>query len=355
MLPGVAKMSVMGENESRRRDSIRALRTGALHVERPVEAPFRTAAAGIEPMIEDTDLEPKSKLRTYWELSRPFTLMAPALGMISGGVMGWGSVGRPLSEPFPLTSIAMGAIMAALLNAASNAINQICDVEIDAINKPARPLPSGRISKSEAGWLSAVLYVCALALALLINVQCFTLAAVAAVFTIAYSVPPVRTKRFWLPAAITIALPRGSLLVVAGWSTAAGVGRMEPWYVSLVMGGFLLGAASTKDFADVEGDRAGGCRTLPVAYGAKSATLMISPFLVLPFLLLPIGVRLDLLTGHPLILSVAGWALACWGILVVYIMARSPGRLTSGTHVSWIHMYLMMQSTQAALILAYGI
>lgn len=295
------------------------------------------------------------KVRVYSELARPFTLLAPALGMVSGGVMGWGAVVRPASEPFPLIPVAMGALMAALLNAASNALNQICDVEIDKINKPERPLASGRMSKSKAAWLSGILYVFALILAGLINLQCLALASAAALLTIAYSVPPIRTKRFWLLATITIALPRGSLLVVAGWSTAAGVNHLEPWYVSLVLGGFLLGAASTKDFADVAGDRAGGCRTLPVVYGARKATILISPFLVLPFLLLPIGVRIDLLTGNPLILSAAGWALASWGVLVALMMARSPDRLISGPHVSWIHMYMMMATTQTALVLAYGI
>ena len=291
----------------------------------------------------------------YLELARPFTLLAPALGMVSGGVMGWGATGRPVSEPFPLIFVAMGALMAALLNAASNALNQIFDIEIDAINKPARPLPSGRMTKAEAGWLSVILYACALILGWLINSQCFILALVGALFTIAYSVPPIRTKRSWLLATLTIALPRGALLVVAGWSTAATVAQVEPWFVSLVLGGFLLGAASTKDFADVEGDRAGGCRTLPVSYGAKSATLVIAPFLVLPFTLLPAGVRFGLLTGHPAILSVMGWVLACWGGFVAYTMVRSPDQLASENHISWTHMYLMMASAQIGFILAYGI
>jgi 4-hydroxybenzoate polyprenyltransferase len=296
-----------------------------------------------------------SRIRVYIELARPFTLLAPALGMISGGAMGWGVTGRPASEPFPWISVAMGALMAALLNAASNALNQICDLDIDAINKPTRPLPSGRMTKVAAGRLSAVLYACALVLGWLVNYQCFLLALAAVLFTVAYSLPPIRTKRFWLLATFTIAVPRGALLVVAGWSTAASVAQVEPWYVSLVFGGFLLGAVSTKDFADVEGDRAGGCRTLPVAYGARAATRMISPFLVLPFLLLPIGVRAGLLNGNPAILAILGWALALWGVLVAYIMVRSPGQLASENHVSWTHMYLMMASAQIGLILAYGI
>ena len=84
-------------------------------------------------------------------------------------------------------------------------------------------------------------------------------------------------------------------------------GSTEPWYIGLVIGLFLLGAASTKDFADIEGDRAGGCRTLPIVYGVKKAAWIISPFFVLPWLLLPLGAVLrdpqnpshPILTGNP--------------------------------------------------------
>jgi 4-hydroxybenzoate polyprenyltransferase len=297
----------------------------------------------------------KSPRRTwdYLELARPFTLLAPALGMVSGGVMGWGAAASLSSQPFPLVPIAMGALMAALLNAASNALNQICDLEIDAINKPRRPLPSGRLGRSQAAWFSAILYACALVVGWLINIQCFILALIAVLFTIAYSVPPVRTKRYGLFANLTIAVPRGSLLVVAGWSTAANAIDPQPWYVSLVFGGFLLGAASTKDFSDVAGDRAGACRTLPVSYGPRAAALMMSPFLVLPFLLLPIGVKYGLLSGRPTVLTALGWLLACWGAYVAYIMVRNPDQLASENHVSWTHMYLMMACAQLGLILAY--
>ena len=41
--------------------------------------------------------------------------------------------------------------MAAVLNAGNNALNQIYDLEIDRVNKPKRPLPSGRLSMTPPG------------------------------------------------------------------------------------------------------------------------------------------------------------------------------------------------------------
>ena len=58
--------------------------------------------------------------------------------------------------------------MAAVLNAASNALNQIYDLEIDRVNKPKRPLPSGRLSMREAWVFTCVAYAVALVLAWLV-------------------------------------------------------------------------------------------------------------------------------------------------------------------------------------------
>lgn len=295
------------------------------------------------------------RLRLYWEFSRPFTLIAPALGMLSGGVTALGA-GHPLElTPRLIASIVVGTLMAGVLNAASNAINQIYDLEVDRVNKPQRPLPSGRISHREAGWLTLFLYLFALALAWWVNWQCFALALTAAILTVIYSVPPLRTKKYGVWANVTIAVPRGLMLKVAGWSTVRGVTHdWEPWYIGLVFGSFLLGASTTKDFADMKGDAAGGCRTLPVVYGPRRAAKMIAPFFVLPFLLIPIGVRTHHLTGVPLLLDLLGLILVSWGAYTVYLILRDPDALAkTENHPSWRHMYMMMFAAQIGFMVAY--
>ena len=82
--------------------------------------------------------------------------------------------------------------------------------------------------------------------------------------TYIYSVPPLRTKREGIWANVTIAIPRGVLLKVAGWSSVKTIVGLEPWYIGAIFGLFLLGASTTKDFADMEGTRAaaaGHCRS----------------------------------------------------------------------------------------------
>ena len=65
---------------------------------------------------------------------------------------------------YPIT----GSVMAAGLNAGNNALNQIYDLDIDRVNKPKRPLPSGRLSIGEAWGFTIVTYALALVLAWLV-------------------------------------------------------------------------------------------------------------------------------------------------------------------------------------------
>lgn len=294
------------------------------------------------------------RLPLYWEFTRPFTLVAPALGMLSGGVTAYGAAPAEVFAWKHILNIGMGTLMAAVLNGASNGLNQIYDLTNDRVNKPGRPIPSGRMSMTEAGWVSGVLFAVALLLAALVNWQCFLLAFAAAVLTWAYSAPPLRTKRRGLWANITIAVPRGVLLKVAGWSTVKSAWGSEPWFIGSIFGLFLLGASTTKDYSDIEGDRADGCRTLPIVYGVKKSAWMISPSFVFPFLLLPLGVATGVLTGHPLFLTVLGFGLAAWGSYVCWLILRRPEELASTeNHISWTHMYWMMFVTQIGFMVAY--
>jgi 4-hydroxybenzoate polyprenyltransferase len=294
----------------------------------------------------------------YVDLARPFTLVAPALGFASGAATAMGAWPPERWSAGLLVAPALGSIMAAVLNAGNNALNQIYDLEIDRVNKPGRPLPSGRLTSGAAWTFAAAAYACALGLAWRVQPlgrhECFGLVLVAIVCTVLYSVPPFRTKRRGLWANLTIAIPRGVLLKVAGWSSVKTIAGLEPWYIGAVFGLFLLGATTTKDFADMEGDRLGGCRTLPIQYGVTRAAWMISPSFVVPFVMIPVGAWTRVLTGSRVLLDWLGGTMAVYGMYVCYLMLRRPEELAvEANHVSWAHMYRMMFVGQVGFALAY--
>ena len=143
---------------------------------------------------------------------------------------------------------------------------------------------------------------------------------------------------------------RGCLLFVAGWTTIKPVGIVLPWFIGGIFSFYLLGAATTKDFSDVKGDQIFRVMTLPVRYGAKRAAQIISPFFVVPFLLIPVGVSLTILSATALPLTM----LAVYGLFIVYLLLRKPDELTlEGNHVSWKHMYLLFVIAYVGFALAY--
>lgn len=324
-------------------------------------------------------------LRSYLNLARPFTLLPPLLGIISGAVCAWGSIHNP--DPARAVSVSviltvlLGSLCASFLNAASNALNQITDLEIDRINKPSRPLVTGELSIRQAWKATWIWYLLAIVPTWLVVVypfnsfsqklfaplkyhECFFIYLAGLLFTLIYSMPEFgRTKRHGILANLTIAIPRGCLLKVAGWSMVAHVFSPEPWFIGIIFMLFLIGAASTKDFSDIEGDRAGGCETLPVRYGVRRSTRIIAPFFVFPWLLIPVGAylpdptaggRYPILTGNAALLTILGITLALWGCYTAWLLMRNPDELTATeNHPSWRHMYLMMMLAQVGFAVAY--
>jgi 4-hydroxybenzoate polyprenyltransferase len=299
-----------------------------------------------------------TRARLLLEFSRPFTLVAPALGFASGAATAAGAAPREPWAPDLLLYPFTGLIMAAVLNAASNALNQIYDLEIDRINKPKRPLPSGRLSLHEAWTFTLGAYAVALVLAWFVEPrgrhECFWIVIVATIITVLYSAPPFRTKRLGIWANVTIAIPRGVLLKVAGWSAVKTMMGAEPWFIGAIFGLFLLGASTTKDFADMEGDARGGCRTLPIIYGVRRAAWLISPSFVVPFVMIAIGTYFRILTGTPTLLYLLSLVMTSYGLYVCYLMLRRPEDLAvEENHVSWAHMYRMMFVAQIGFALSY--
>jgi len=184
-----------------------------------------------------------------------------------------------------------------------------------------------------------------------------------ALASLVYSFPALgRTKRHWLAANLTIAITRGGLLKVAGWSFVASILHAEAWAIGGIFALFLLGATSTKDFSDMEGDREHGCVTLPIRFGVERAARIIAPFFVLPWLLVPLFAWLPdpedsshaLLTGNRTVLTLLGILLAVWGAWAARLLPRRSEDLArTENHPAWTHMYLLLMSAQVGFAVAY--
>lgn len=276
-------------------------------------------------------------LATLARFTRPATLLAPAAGVVGGAFAASG--GTP-EQPL---RVGLAVASALLLTFASNGVNQIADVETDRINRPRRPLPAGELTLSAAWTFTVLCAVGALMLAAAVNPAYLACVALTIPITSAYSLEPARTKRIPYLANATIATPRGLLLVIAGWAAGGGAARPEAWVLGGLIWFYVFGAASTKDFADTEGDRATGCVTLPLLLGQKRAARFVAPFLVAPFLCYPAAAAIGWLPGGMGAWAILGGSLAALGAAAAALLIRDPLPPAGGRpHPAWGLMYLQL-------------
>lgn len=287
------------------------------------------------------------------DLARPFTLLAPAVGVVAGAFVAQAALAPGL--PLPWLRVALAVTSAFLVTAASNAWNQVYDVEIDRINKPRRPLPSGRLTARQALLTGHVQALCGLGLAWSVGAAFFACVAAGVFATWIYSAPPLRTKQSWWGALLTIAIPRGLLVPVAGWAVVAEPRTAEPWALGVVSGLFVLGAAITKDFADLRGDVAHGCRTVPALLGVHRAARIVALFLVAPFLLYPLLGALGFLQPPVGGLWVLTGVLVLIGLFAATSLVRDPDGMSEGggNHPAWAAMYLLLLAMHVGTAILY--
>ncbi len=192
------------------------------------------------------------------------------------------STGIPLS--FPLFS-GLGVFLTVLfVTGAGNGMNDYFDVEIDRVNKPSRPIPSGRIKPREALAFSFFLLVSGIAIAFLVNFICGLIALFNSLILIYYAKQLKKTPFF---GNVCVGYLTGSTFLFG----AAAFG-MEGLSALLVL--FILASLATiareivKDVEDMEGDKKDGARTLPILIGAKKASYVAVSFGLMAMLASPL-------------------------------------------------------------------
>jgi geranylgeranylglycerol-phosphate geranylgeranyltransferase len=166
------------------------------------------------------------------------------------------------------------SIAAGLIGGGGMVVNDIFDIEIDRINKPSRPLASGRISPRSASLFYAVLTAVGLLLNLFIHSTAQAIAAGAALLIFFYS---YRLKSTSLFGNLTVGFLTGLTFIYGG----AVVGNIERAFIPALFA-FLInvGREVIKDMEDVEGDARHNAATFPVRYGKTPASSVATVFLL---------------------------------------------------------------------------
>ncbi|MEM6381871.1 MAG: chlorophyll synthase ChlG [Pseudomonadota bacterium] len=237
----------------------------------------RSAAAAL-PSPADSSIP---QLSAVVELLKPVTWFAAMwaflCGVISSGASLTGNV----------FFIALGMVLAGpLVCGMSQAINDWYDRDVDAINEPDRPIPSGRVPGRWGLWIALIWTALSLVVAAVLGAWVLVAAIVGLILAWAYSAPPLRLKRngwfgnaavgfsyeglawFTGAAAVLSTFPDGSIIALAVLYSIGAHGIM-----------------TLNDFKAIEGDRQMGVRTLPVQLGAAGAARVACLVMAVPQLI----------------------------------------------------------------------
>ncbi len=217
--------------------------------------------------------------RACLELLKPLTWFPPmwafGCGVVSSGVS---AEGRGLL-------IAAGVLLAGpLVCGTSQAVNDWFDRDVDAINEPGRPIPSGRVPGRWGLAIALVWSALSIVVAWALGPWVLGAALVGLTLAWAYSAPPLRLKQngWWGNAAV--ALCYEGLAWVTGAAVMAG-GSLPSARILALAGLYSLGAhgiMTLNDFKSVEGDRRLGVGSLPVRLGVDRAARLACWVMALP-------------------------------------------------------------------------
>lgn len=178
--------------------------------------------------------------------------------------------------------VLMAAVVVFVVTGAGNSINDYFDHKIDAINKPQRPIPSGRISLRNALIYSIALFVIGIIIAFAINLLLGMIALLSS-FLMIYYARDLKTK--CLIGNISISFLTGLCFVFGGIA-------VNQIMVSIYLGfyAFLMTMAReiVKDMEDLQGDKEEGATTLPIVYGKKTSSIVAAFFMIFASVTSPI-------------------------------------------------------------------
>lgn len=206
-------------------------------------------------------------MNPFIELTRPSVCALAFFGMVLGFLLLdihyalWG---------FPLVS-------ALLICAAGNVINDYFDAEIDKVNRPKRPVPSGRIKKSQVLQYFVLLSGVGLICAYFVSQNFFLFAlfnlCVVYLYSRIFKVTPFGNI---LDTYLAVAVFVAPVFVLGGfWELLD-----SPNLIIAVIPFFANYSREVlKDVEDMKGDKKLGARTLPIVFGKSRA--MVSAKLLL--------------------------------------------------------------------------
>ncbi|MEQ8234278.1 MAG: chlorophyll synthase ChlG [Gammaproteobacteria bacterium] len=278
--------------------------------------------------------------RAVLELLKPVTWFPPmwalACGMVSSGAS---ASGRWLE-------ILTGIVLAGpLLCGASQVVNDWFDREVDAVNEPYRPIPSGRVPGRWGLGIAVAWSLLAALVAWQLGPWVFGPALLGIALSWAYSAPPLRFKQNgWIGnAAVGLAYEGLPWVTGAALLTAGAAPGLPVIVLALLYSLGAHGIMTLNDFKALEGDRRHAVRSLPVQLGPARAARLACVVMALP----QVVVVVLLLAWQAPLHAGAVAALLVGQLLAMARLVRRPRELAPWYNATGVTMYVAGMMTSA--------
>jgi len=212
------------------------------------------------------------KLFAHFETMRPYTVIWCGLVSLAGACLSWGKL--------PPLDVTLLSLIVPIMGWISGLyLSDFLDRKLDKIEKPHRPIPSGRIKPYEAIIVGSIYAIVGTFFSWYLGIKNFSLVFVVALLVLTYT--SIAKSRGFLGH-----INRGVVTVAAylyGVFTASVALDAIPIYIWLLAPVFLFHDANSNlvgAIRDMEGDKKGGYQTIPVKYGIKKS-IGLSAFLTI--------------------------------------------------------------------------
>ena len=259
-------------------------------------------------------------IRGYFFLGRPLNSTLSGLSVAIGAIA---ALSAPLT-PIQVWYISLGCITSGFISAFGYAINDIFDIDIDKINMPHRPIPSGSVSLEGAKYFTLLSVIAGLFFAFLIGPVAILLAIFGLILLYLYA---SNLKRSGFPGNLVVASLASIPFLFGGFVTQSYETLIYPASFAFLIN---LGRELIKDIEDVKGDELENVQSVALRYGVKPARNLAFAFLFSLLIIIPFPIILDYYTSIPFLAAV----LIIFGAIIysaTLTFNKSEDEIISGT------------------------
>jgi len=181
-------------------------------------------------------------------------------------------IGYFVSKPSSVSpvQITLGFVTGFAICAFSMVANDYYDIEVDRVNQPTRPLPSGALSLKEARGIA--LFVLAVGLVTAVRSFDYLAVAIAGLYALLAWIYDYRAKKYGILGNLIVASSLAIPFVYGGVVSGGNVLGSLLLFMALTSLLAGVGREVVKAMADVPGDQKRGIRSYAAVHGLKSAS-----------------------------------------------------------------------------------